>query len=146
MTGASISGGEQRKTAQIITRAGSQPSSKGPAEIFTGNVHIDPLFPTKDSAPASGARVTFEPGARSAWHRHPAGQHLIVTDGIGWTQEWGGAVAEIRAGDVVWCPPGVRHWHGASPSTSMTHIAITGTVNGQNVEWLEKVTDDQYRK
>ncbi|MFC7516044.1 cupin domain-containing protein [Herbaspirillum sp. GCM10030257] len=145
-TGAPTSGGEQHKTSQTITRAGSQPSAKGPAEYFTGNVRVDPLFPAKDSAPVSGGRVTFEPGARSAWHTHPAGQHLIVTEGVGWTQEWGGPVAEIRAGDVVWCPPGVKHWHGASPSTSMTHVAITGTVNGKNVEWLEKVTDTQYRK
>ena len=145
-TGAALSGNEQRKMSQIITRAGSQPSVKGPAENFTGNVRVDPLFAAKDSAPVSGGRVTFEPGARSAWHMHPAGQHLIVTDGIGWIQEWGGPVADIRAGDVIWCPPGVKHWHGASPATSMTHIAITGTVNGKNVEWLEKVTDDQYRK
>jgi quercetin dioxygenase-like cupin family protein len=104
------------------------------------------LFPAKDTAPFSGAYVTFEPGARSAWHTHPAGQHLIVTSGVGWTQEWDGPTVEIRAGDVVWCPPGVKHWHGASLTTAMTHIALTGTVGGKNVEWLEKVTEEQYRK
>jgi quercetin dioxygenase-like cupin family protein len=125
-------------------RAGSQPSFKGPAEYFTGNVRVDPLFPANDSAPFSGAYVTFEPGARSAWHIHPKGQHLLVTAGVGRTGEWGGTVEEIKAGDVIWCPPKVKHWHGASPTTAMTHIAITGTVNGKNVEWMEKVTNEQY--
>lgn len=136
----------QSQKSQAITRAGSQPSIKGSAEFFTGSVRVDPLFPAKDSAPVSGAYVTFEPGARSAWHVHPAGQQLVVTAGVGWTQEWGGAVQEIRAGDVVWCPPGVKHWHGASPTTAMTHIAVTGTLNGKNVEWMEKVSDEQYRR
>jgi quercetin dioxygenase-like cupin family protein len=90
--------------------------------------------------------VTFEPGARSAWHTHPTGQHLIVTSGVGWTQEWSGPVVEIRAGDVVWCPPAVKHWHGATPTTAMTHIALTGTAGGKNADWLEKVSDEQYRK
>ena len=136
---------EAVKKSQTISRSGSQASVKGPAEYFTGNVRIDPLFPAKDSAPFSGAYVTFEPGARSAWHIHPTGQHLIVTAGVGWTQEWGGPIVEVKAGDVIWCPPGVKHWHGASPTTAMTHIAITGTLNGKNVEWLEKVGDEQYR-
>ena len=131
--------------SQTVSRAGSQPAAKGPAEYFTGNVRVDPLFAAKDTAPFSGAYVTFEPGARSAWHTHPAGQHLIVTSGVGWTQEWDGPTVEIHAGDVIWCPPGVKHWHGASPTTAMTHIALTGTVGGKNVEWLEKVTDAQYR-
>jgi quercetin dioxygenase-like cupin family protein len=132
------------KTSQTISRAGSLASITGPAEFFTGNVRIDPLFPANDSAHFSGAYVTFEPGARSAWHIHPTGQHLIVTAGVGRTQEWGGPIEEIKAGDVIWCPPQVKHWHGASPTTAMTHIAITGTINGKNVEWMEKVTDEQY--
>jgi quercetin dioxygenase-like cupin family protein len=135
---------EAANKSQTISRAGSQPSVKGPAEYFTGNVRVDPLFPANDSAAFSGAYVTFEPGARSAWHIHPKGQHLLVTAGVGRTGEWEGRVDEIKAGDVIWCPPGVKHWHGASPTTAMTHIAITGTLNGKNVEWLEKVTDEQY--
>ena len=130
--------------SQTISRAGSQASTTGPAAFFTGHVRIDPLFPATDTAPFSGASVTFEPGARSAWHTHPTGQHLIVTAGVGWTQVWGGPIEDIKAGDVIWCPPQVKHWHGASPTTAMTHIAITGTVNGKNVEWLEQVTDEQY--
>jgi quercetin dioxygenase-like cupin family protein len=136
---------EANKNLQTISRAGSQPSVKGPVEYFTGDVRIDPLFPANDSAPFFGAYVTFEPGARSAWHIHPTGQHLLVTAGVGRTGEWEGKVEEIKAGDVVWCPPGVKHWHGASPTTAMTHIAITGTLNGKNVEWMEKVTDEQYQ-
>ena len=132
------------KPMQTIFRADSQPSSKGPAENFTGNVTVAPLFPPDASAPYSGAYVTFEAGARSAWHTHPAGQRLIVTAGVGLTQEWGGRVQEINAGDSVWCPPGVKHWHGASPTTAMTHIALTNTVNNKAVEWMEKVTDEQY--
>jgi quercetin dioxygenase-like cupin family protein len=134
------------KQSQTIMPAGSQASSKGPEEYFTGNVRVTPLFSADPSTPVSGASVSFEPGARSAWHTHPSGQHLIVTAGAGWTQEWGGSVTEIREGDVVWCPPGVKHWHGASPKSALTHIALTGTVNGKNVEWLEKVSDEQYRK
>lgn len=134
------------KPSQTIMRAGSQASSKGPAEYFNGNVRVSPLFPANPSTPVSGHYVSFEAGARSAWHTHPAGQHLIVTAGAGLTQEWGGPVTEIREGDVVWCPPGVKHWHGASPTTALTHIALTGMVNGKNVEWLEKVSDEQYRK
>jgi len=131
---------------QTVSVAGSQPSLKGPAEYFTGSARIDPLFAPKNTAPFSGAYVAFEPGARSRWHTHPAGQHLIVTSGVGWIQEWGGPVVEIRAGDVVWCPPGVKHWHGATPTTAMTHIALTGTVDGKNVAWMEGVSDEQYRK
>ena len=135
---------EANKASQTITRAGSQPSVKGSSEYFTGNVRVDPLFPAKDAAPFSGAYVTFEPGARSAWHTHPTGQHLIVTAGVGRTGEWGGRVEEIKTGDVIWCSPTIKHWHGASPTTAMTHIAITGTLNGKNVVWMEKVTDEQY--
>ena len=135
---------EANKKSQTISRAGSQPSVKGSSEYFTGNVRVDPLFPAKDAAPFSGAYVTFEPGARSAWHTHPTGQHLIVTAGVGRTGEWGGRVEEIKTGDVIWCSPTVKHWHGASPTTAMTHIAITGTLNGKNVVWMEKVTDEQY--
>ena len=132
------------KTAQTISRAGSLASIKGPAEFFTGNVRVDRLFPVNDTTHLSGAYVTFEPGARSAWHTHPTGQYLIVTAGVGRTQAWGGPIEEIKAGDVIWCPPQVKHWHGASPPTAMTHIALTGTINGKNVEWMEKVTDEQY--
>ena len=139
-----VLGAEEHKASQTISRVGSQASSKGPAEFFTGHVRIDPLFPANDAAPFSGAYVTFEPGGRSAWHTHPTGQHLIVTAGVGRTQAWGGPVEEIKVGDVIWCPPQVKHWHGASPTTAMTHIAITGTINGKNVEWMEKVTDEQY--
>jgi quercetin dioxygenase-like cupin family protein len=130
----------------IISRAGSQPSSKGPAQYFTGSARVDPLFPAHAPSGTSGAYVTFEPGARSAWHTHPAGQVLIVTAGVGRVQRWGGPVQELRPGDVVWTPPGVKHWHGAAPSTSMTHIAIQDTAGGKNVEWMEKVGDEQYGK
>ncbi|MBT0663661.1 cupin domain-containing protein [Geobacter pelophilus] len=132
------------QSAQTITRAGTQASIKGSVEYFTGSVRVDPLFSANDVAPFSGAYVTFEPGARSAWHIHPTGQRLLVTAGVGRTGEWGGPVEEIKAGDVIWCPPKIKHWHGASPTTAMTHIAITGTLNGKNVEWLEKVSDEQY--
>lgn len=132
------------KLGQTILRAGSQPSTKGSTDYFTGNVRVDPLFAANDVAPYSGAYVTFEPGARSAWHIHPTGQRLLVTAGAGRTGEWDGPVEEIKAGDVIWCPPKIKHWHGASPTTSMTHIALTGAVNGKNVEWLEKVSDEQY--
>jgi quercetin dioxygenase-like cupin family protein len=135
---------DEAKKSQTITRAGSQPSVKGSSEYFTGNVRVDPLFPAKDAAPFSGAYVTFEPGARSAWHTHPTGQHLIVTAGVGRTGEWGGRVEEIKTGDVIWCSPTVKHWHGASPTTAMTHIAITGILDGKSVVWMEKVTDEQY--
>ncbi|MDR3363267.1 MAG: cupin domain-containing protein [Desulfovibrio sp.] len=131
---------------QTLTLAGTQPSVKGPSQFFTGTVRIDPLFPPKfPNAPFSGAYVTFEPGARSFWHTHPTGQHLLVVSGVGRTGEWGGKVDEIKAGDVLWCPPGVKHWHGASPTTAMTHLALTGTLaDGKNVEWLEEVNEAQY--
>ena len=127
-----------------ITRIGSQPSGKGPADWFTGTVRIDRLFPASDPARASGASVTFEPGARTAWHTHPLGQTLIVTSGCGWVQSEGGPKVEIRPGDVVWCPPNERHWHGATPTTSMTHVAIAEALDGKVVEWMEKVSDEQY--
>jgi quercetin dioxygenase-like cupin family protein len=129
-----------------ITRGGSQPSSKGPADYFTGSVRVDPLFPANSPSRASGGYVTFEPGARSAWHTHPFGQTLIVTAGVGRVQRWGGAVEEIRAGDVVWTPPGVKHWHGAAPDSAMTHIAVQEHLDGKVVEWMEKVSDGQYNK
>lgn len=135
---------QESRPSQTILRAGSQASIKGPVENFTGNVTVSPLFAADASASYSGAYVTFEAGARSAWHTHPAGQRLVVTAGVGRTAEWGGKVQEIKAGDVIWCPPGVKHWHGASPTTAMTHLALTGTVNNKNVEWMEKVTDTQY--
>ena len=127
-----------------IKRSGSQPSAKGPAEWFTGTVRIDPLFDAPAPARAAGASVTFEPGARTAWHTHPLGQTLIVTSGMGRTQRWGGPVEEIRPGDVVWIPPGEKHWHGASPTTAMTHIAIQEKLDGKPVDWLEHVTAEQY--
>jgi 4-carboxymuconolactone decarboxylase len=135
---------ETDQETQIISRAGTRASIKGPAGFFSGDARIDPLFPSNDVAHYSGAYVTFEPGARSAWHIHPAGQHILVTSGVGRIQEWGGPVEEIKPGDVIWCPPGVKHWHGASPATAMTHIVITGYLNGKNVEWKEEVTDEKY--
>ena len=129
-----------------IKRAGSQPSAKGPQDWFTGTVRIDPLFQPNDSARAAGAAVTFEPGARTAWHTHPLGQTLIVTAGFGWVQREGGPIEEIRPGDVVWFAPGEKHWHGAAPTTAMTHIAIQENQNGKVVDWMEKVTDEQYKK
>jgi quercetin dioxygenase-like cupin family protein len=127
-----------------IARAGSQASSQGPADCFTGAVRVDPLFSPSEPARASGAYVTFEPGARTAWHTHPYGQTLIVTAGVGRAQHWGGPVQEIRPGDVVSIPPGVKHWHGAAPGTSMTHIAIQEHQAGKAVDWLEQVSDAQY--
>jgi len=129
-----------------IARSGSRPSAKGSAEYFTGAVRVDPLMQVGDPSRISGAHVTFEPGARSAWHTHPLGQTLIVTSGLGWAQAEGGPIEEIRPGDVISFPPGLRHWHGASPTTAMTHIAITEFQNGKNVNWLEKVSDEQYRR
>ena len=129
-----------------IKRAGSQPSSTGPADWFTGAVRIDPLFQANDPARAAGASVTFEPGARTAWHTHPLGQTLIVTAGVGWVQREGGPVEEVRPGDVVWFPPELKHWHGATPTTAMTHIAIQEQLNGKVVDWMEQVTDQQYRR
>ena len=129
-----------------IQRIGTQASAKGPDDWFTGTVRIDSMFDRSDPARVSGAIVTFEPGARTAWHTHPLGQTLIVTSGCGWAQRAGGPVEEIRPGDVVWFPPGEKHWHGASPTTAMTHIAIQEKLNGSPVDWMEKVTDEQYRK
>jgi quercetin dioxygenase-like cupin family protein len=129
-----------------ITRGGSQPSARGPGEHFTGSVRVDPLFPANAPSRTSGGSVTFEPGARSAWHTHPLGQVLIVTAGLGRVQRWGGPVEEIRPGDVVWIPPGLKHWHGATATTGMTHIAIQEHLDGRAVEWMEHVTDDQYRR
>jgi len=129
-----------------IKRTGSRPSRKGPAEYFTGAVRVDPLFEAPDPARMRGAHVTFEPGARTAWHSHPLGQTLIVTSGFGWVQREGGPVEEIRPGDVVWFPPREKHWHGATATTGMSHIAIQEALNGSTVEWMEKVDDAQYRR
>lgn len=129
-----------------ITRAGAQASQKGPVEWFTGAVRIDPLFQASEPTRAAGAYVTFEPGARTAWHTHPAGQTLIVTSGNGRVATWGGPVEVLRVGDVVWIPPGVKHWHGAASTTAMTHIAIQEHVDGKVVEWMEQVADEQYGK
>jgi quercetin dioxygenase-like cupin family protein len=129
-----------------IKRIGSQPSTKGSAEYFTGTVRVDPLFQTNEPARAVGARVTFEPGARTAWHAHPLGQTLIVTYGCGLIQRWGAGnpIEEIRPGDVVWIPPGEKHWHGATATTAMTHIAIQEQLDGKTSEWMEKVSAEQY--
>ncbi len=127
-----------------ITRAGLQPSQKGPEEYFTGTVRIDPLFQAKDPSRALASNVTFEPRARTAWHTHPLGQTLIVTAGCGRVQRWGGPIEEIRPGDVVSIAPGEKHWHGAAPTTAMTHIAIQEQLDGKAVDWLEKVTDEEY--
>jgi quercetin dioxygenase-like cupin family protein len=129
-----------------IKRNGTQPSAKGPADWFTGTVRIDPLFKAPHPARISGSSVTFEPGARTAWHTHPLGQILIVTDGTGWIQQWGEPIEEIRKGDVIRIAPGVKQWHGATPTTALTHIAIQEELNGKAVEWMEKVTDEQYHK
>src|SRR5947199_6073293 len=129
-----------------ITRVGSQPSNKGPADRFTGTVRIDPLFTASAPARGAGAAVTFEPGARTAWHTHPLGQTLIVTFGLGRVQREGGLVEEIRPGDVVWFEPGEKHWHGASPTTAMQHIAVNEALDGKAVDWLEKVSDEQYNQ
>ena len=126
-----------------IKRAGSQPSGKGPGEYFTGTVRIDPLHQTPDPARMACASVTFEPGARTAWHTHPLGQTLIVTGGSGRAQRWGGPIEEIRPGDVIWIPPGEKHWHGAAATTAMTHIAIHERLDGRTVEWMEQVSDEQ---
>ncbi|WGV24158.1 (R)-mandelonitrile lyase [Halotia branconii] len=137
-----------KNNAQIVEvrRNGSQPSTKGPAKNFTGSVRIDPLFSAREPSRTSGGSVTFEPGARTAWHTHPLGQTLIVTAGSGYVQQWGRPIQEITSGDVVQIPPGVKHWHGATPTTAMTHIAIQEQLDGKNVDWMEKVSDEQYRK
>ncbi len=137
---------QKKQSHMEIKRNGSQPSAKGPADWFTGTVRIDSPFKGTDPARVSGAIVTFEPGARTAWHTHPLGQTLIVTSGLGWAQREGGPIEEIQPGDVVWFPPGEKHWHGAAPTTAMTHIAIQEQLDGKVVDWLEKVSDEQYRK
>ncbi len=129
-----------------IKRAGSLPSRKGTADWFTGTVRIDPLFEAKDPSRAQGIWVTFEPGARTRWHTHPLGQNLIVTGGCGWAQRWGGPVEEIRPGDVVWIPPGEKHWHGAAATTAMTHIAVYEQLDGTSADWMEPVSDEHYRR
>jgi quercetin dioxygenase-like cupin family protein len=135
---------ESTGTIQVI-RSGTEPSAKGPDQFFTGPVRIDPLFRRRLPSLVSGGLVTFEPGSRSAWHTHPLGQVLIVTAGLGWVQQWGGPIEEMRPGDIVRIPPGVKHWHGATVTTAVTHIAIQEELNGKNVEWLEKVGDEQYQ-
>lgn len=127
-----------------IKRSGSQPSSPGPTEYFSGRVRIDPLFQSAAPARAAGASVTFEPGARTAWHTHPLGQTLIVTSGVGITQCWGEPAVRIRPGDVISCPPGKKHWHGAVPTAAMSHVAIQEALDGKMVDWMEKVTDQEY--
>jgi quercetin dioxygenase-like cupin family protein len=129
-----------------IKRVGTQPSAKGSSDWFTGSVRIDPLFQAPDPALVSGASVTFEPGSRTAWHKHPLGQTLIVTAGCGLAQRWDGPVEEIRPGDVIWFAPGEKHWHGATPMTGMTHIAIQEKKDGKVVDWMEHVNDEQYPK
>ena len=128
-----------------IKRNGSRPSGKGPAEYFTGDVRVDPLFEAPDPARVRGALVTFEPGARTAWHTHPLGQTLIVTSGSGLVQRWDGPIEQIRPGDVIWFPPGEKHWHGATSTTAMTHIAIQEHLDDKAVDWLEQVSDEQYQ-
>jgi quercetin dioxygenase-like cupin family protein len=128
-----------------VQRAGTQAPSVGPAQNFTGSVRVDGRFQGRAPARVSGGTVTFEPGARTAWHTHPLGQTLVVTAGIGLVQHWGGAIQEIRPGDVVWLPPGVKHWHGATAAAGMTHIAISEALDGKTVDWLEHVSDEQYR-
>ena len=127
-----------------IKRSGAQPSGRGPEDYFTGSVRVDPLFDAPAPARVLEASVTFEPGARTAWHTHPLGQTLVVTAGCGRAQLWGGPVEEIRPGDVIWFPPGQKHWHGAAPTTAMTHIAIVEQLDGKSADWMEKVSDEQY--
>ncbi len=129
-----------------IERIGARPSGAGSSDYFTGKVRIDPLMSAPEPARVASVRVTFEPGARTAWHTHPLGQTLIVTDGCGWVQREGGPVEEIRPGDVIWFAPNEKHWHGAAPTTAMTHIAIHERLDGKNVDWLEQVSDEQYRR
>jgi quercetin dioxygenase-like cupin family protein len=128
-----------------IKRNGSQPSGKGQAEYFTGSVRIDPLFQSNDPTRASGASVTFEPGARTAWHSHPLGQSLIVTAGCGLVQSWGALVEQIRPGDVIWSSPGEKHWHGATATTAITHISVVEQLDGKSADWMEHVSDEQYQ-
>lgn len=136
--------GAAETPSQQITRAGTQATTTGPAANFTGKVQVDPLFPADPEVPASSAYVTFEPGARSAWHTHPAGQRLVVTSGVGLTQEWGKPAQQIQPGDVVVCPAGVKHWHGAAPHSAMTHLTVTGVADGKAVTWMEQVSESEY--
>lgn len=136
--------GAEPKSEMSIARNGTQPSYQAPAQYFSGAARVDPLFGTHEPSRATGAYVTFEPGARSAWHSHPLGQTLIVTAGTGWVQQEGREKQVIRPGDVIWTPPGVKHWHGATSTTGMTHIAIQEALDGKNVDWMEKVSDAQY--
>lgn len=129
---------------QVVTKSGSIPARKGSEKTFTGNVRSESLFVPIDAAPYSTSYVTFEPGARTFWHIHPAGQRLVVTHGVGRVGDWNGSVVEVRPGDTIWCPPGVKHWHGATADSPMTHMTITGDKNGKAAEWLEEVTDEQY--
>ena len=135
----------QGQQAVVVTPREAQPSRQAPAENFTGSVRVDQQFQAKAPGRVLGARVTFEPGARTAWHSHPLGQTLIVTSGVGRVQRWGDPVEEIRPGDLVWIPAGQKHWHGASPTTAMTHVAIVETLDGKSSDWMEKVTDEQYQ-
>ena len=137
---------ERKRYELEIKRVGTQPSAKGPSDWFTGAVRIDPLFQAPDPALVQGACVTFEPGARTAWHTHPLGQTLIVTAGCGWVQRWDGPIEEISPGDVVWVSPSEKHWHGATPTTGMTHIAIQEKKDGKVVDWMEHVSDHQYKR
>lgn len=140
-----VCAGTQAQTIEISAN-GSRGAFKGATQTFTGSVTVDPLFPTNKERQFSGGHVTFEPGARTAWHTHPAGQTLIVTSGAGWVQQWDGERRDIKPGDVVWIPPNVKHWHGATTTTTMSHIAIQQAVGGKNVDWLEQVADRQYSK
>ena len=129
-----------------IERNGSRPSTKGPQDYFSGSVRVEPVFQVGDPMRLNAGSVTFEPGARTAWHTHPLGQTLIITAGLGWVQTEGGSIEEVRPGDVVWFPPGEKHWHGATPNTALTHIAVQESLNGRNVDWMEKVSDTQYSR
>ncbi|MCB2192897.1 MAG: cupin domain-containing protein [Deltaproteobacteria bacterium] len=137
-------GPEQGQGSQVLYQAGSQKSFKGPQNLFTGEVQVDLLFPSNETAQYSGAYVTFQPGARTAWHLHPAGQHMIVVSGVGLTGTRDGKIVKFKAGDTIWCPPDIDHWHGATPDSPMKHLVITGVKDGKNVIWKEKVTDEQY--
>ncbi len=130
--------------AHTTYKEDSQPTIDGPADYFTGKVRVQTVFAANETAAYSSAYVTFEPGARTAWHTHPAGQHFVVTDGIAWAQSWGGPIEVINKGEAVWFPPGLKHWHGASPNAAMTHLVVTGSLDGKSVDWLEKVSDAQY--
>lgn len=139
-------GGGKRVQDITVEHSGSRPSTQGAAEYFTGAVRVEMLFTVAEPSRVSGARVTFEPGARTVWHTHPLGQTLLVTAGTGWVQQWGGPVTEMREGDVIRIPPGAKHWHGATATTRMTHIAVQEQLNGKAVDWMEKVNDEQYRR